>query len=74
MKNIIKWIKTKFNIRSVVRRAVKQWYDEVADIEFEEKNELCVYGDKITKTYGYQKRELEKNLLKFKISFWETFI
>ena len=58
------WIKTK----------LKQYYYELSDIECENIYERCVYGEKITKTYKYKRMELQADILRFKISFCESFV
>jgi len=74
LKKIWEWIKDCFCLCSVVRRALKRYYNELADMEEKETIELCLYGEKIKETFGYRSRELHINILKFKIAFWESFI
>ena len=74
MKKIIEWIKAKLNIRSVVRGAVEKYYDELVYIEYENKKDLCVFGEKYKSTCKHARFELQASFLKFKISFLNSFL
>lgn len=71
--NLIK-DKCRFYIRRNVSRLLAKYYNDHVEIETEIKNEICLYGERIKKTYKYQRMELATAIIKFKISFWETFI